>query len=745
MQKSLKVLKYLILGGLFTIPFIPLIVSSSLFFPFITGKNFYFRILIEVIFGLWAILAIYDKRYRPKMSWILGFLVAFIVSLTVSAIFGKNPYHSFWSNYERMEGLLTYFHILAYFIVLVSVFRVEKLWKWFFNISLGASAIVAVYGVLQLAGKLAIHQGSIRLDATLGNASYLAIYMVFNIFIALFYLAREKEWYAWLYVPLIILQSFVLYHTATRGAILGVLGGLLLTVAIVAFLSKQKMVKLIAFSVIVVIVLSLGGFLLAKNSSFVKNSPVLKRFASISMNETTTQSRFVIWGMAWNGFKERPILGWGPENFNLVFDKYYQPILYKQEPWFDRAHNVFFDHMISGGIFGILSYLGLFFSAFYYLLFKKRDSISVLGEEKIFSVYGAAILTGLLAAYFFNNLFVFDNLISLLFFFAILAYLHFRVTHPGGEEDDEKKEAKNPPVIKMEESYKKHALASLVLIAVIFGVYNLNVPGLLASHALLGSFEQTNAGDAQGAFGEFQKAISYDSFGSTEAREHLLSFTGKVISQKNIPISFKNKVFSYSVSEMKKQIASSPGNSRYLVFLGSLYNRAGQYDNAIAILKKAVEISPKRQMFYFELVTSYINKGELKKAVETARKAFEMETSFGDARKIYALTLIYDGKADLAEKLIKEAYGSDVLADKRFVNAYIKINRMDRVLEIWKKLIEKNPKEVQYRMSLAATYFEMGEKSNAIQELKKTIELNPQLKTKLEGYIKQIQSGAVPK
>ncbi len=743
MQKSLKVLKYLIVGGLFTIPFIPLIVSSSLFFPFITGKNFYFRILIEIIFGLWAILAIYDKRYRPKMSWILGFLMAFIVSLTVSAIFGKNPYHSFWSNYERMEGLLTYFHILAYFIVLVSVFRVEKLWKWFFNISLGVSAIIGIYGVLQLAGKLAIHQGSVRLDATLGNASYLAIYMVFNIFIALFYLAHEKEWYAWFYVPLILLQLFVLYHTATRGAILGILGGLLLMVTIVALFSREKKVKIVALSVIAVIVLSSGGFLMAKNSSFIKNSPVLKRFASISMNETTTQSRFVIWGMAWNGFKERPILGWGPENFNLVFDKYYQPILYKQEPWFDRAHNVFFDHLISGGLFGLLSYLGLFFSAFYYLLFKKKDSISVLGEKRFFTGYGAAILTGLLVAYFFNNLFVFDNLISLLFFFAILAYIHVRVTR-SGDEENEKEEAENSPVVKVEESYKKHALASLVLIATIFGVYSLNVPALLASRALLTSFEQVNTGNAEGAFAEFQKAISYNSFGSTEAREQLMGFTGKVISQKNIPESFKNKVFNYSVSQMKQQIESAPGNSRYLVFLGSLYNRVGQYDNAIKLLKRAVEISPKRQMFYFELVTSYINKGDLKKAVETAKKAFEMEPSFGSARQIYALTLIYDGKADLAEKLIKEAYGSNVFPDKRFVNAYIKINRMDRVAEIWKKLIEKNPKEIQYRMSLAATYFKIGEKSQAIKELEKVTELNPQLKTKMEGYIKEIQSGKVP-
>ena len=40
--------RYVVLGALFLIPFIPLYVANSLFFPFITGKGFAFRILVEV-------------------------------------------------------------------------------------------------------------------------------------------------------------------------------------------------------------------------------------------------------------------------------------------------------------------------------------------------------------------------------------------------------------------------------------------------------------------------------------------------------------------------------------------------------------------------------------------------------------------------------------------------------------------------------------------------------------------------
>ena len=65
--------------------------------------------------------------------------------------------------------------------------------------------------------------------------------------------------------------------------------------------------------------------------------------------------------MAIKGFIEKPILGWGQEGFNFVFNKYYDPRMYTQEPWFDRAHNTYLDWLIVGGALGLLSYLAIIF------------------------------------------------------------------------------------------------------------------------------------------------------------------------------------------------------------------------------------------------------------------------------------------------------------------------------------------------------------------------------------------------
>jgi O-antigen ligase len=415
-------LRSLILTGVFIIPFIPLYVASNMFFPFITGKNFAFRVLVEIIFALWAILALRDSDYRPKYSSIFGAFFGFLVVMGVATIFAENPYKSFWSNFERMEGYITMLHLFAYFIVLGSVLQTRKLWNALFQTSLFVSFIMVFYSFLQLAGKLTINQGGVRVDGTLGNATYLAIYLVFHIFIALIFIARRETdlILKWTYGLLVVGQLIVLYHTATRGAILGLLGGLLATALLIALFGKEtKGLRKLSIGLVAGILLLIGGFIVIKDSSFVQKSPVLQRFATISWSESQTQSRGYVWPMALKGFKEKPLFGWGQENFNYVFNKYYAPEMYNKEPWFDRTHDVFLDWLIAGGIFGLLSYLSLFGLGLY-AIWKHGDLTFV---ER-------SLITGLFLAYLFHNIFVFDNLVSYLFFTLFLAYLHFDVARP---------------------------------------------------------------------------------------------------------------------------------------------------------------------------------------------------------------------------------------------------------------------------------------------------------------------------
>ena len=105
-----KVLRFTSLGALFAALLVPLYVSGELFFPFISGKNFAFRILIEIAFAAWLVLAFRNPSYRPRKSWLMWSILFFVAALGVSVILAEDPYKSFWSNFERMEGFIGIAH-----------------------------------------------------------------------------------------------------------------------------------------------------------------------------------------------------------------------------------------------------------------------------------------------------------------------------------------------------------------------------------------------------------------------------------------------------------------------------------------------------------------------------------------------------------------------------------------------------------------------------------------------------------
>ena len=65
MEKNIKnILSWTIKIGLLVVPFIPLYIAAGLFFPFITGKAFLFRFIIEFVFVLWLVLAVRSEERR---------------------------------------------------------------------------------------------------------------------------------------------------------------------------------------------------------------------------------------------------------------------------------------------------------------------------------------------------------------------------------------------------------------------------------------------------------------------------------------------------------------------------------------------------------------------------------------------------------------------------------------------------------------------------------------------------------
>lgn len=744
-MKKTPWLKYLILLGLFILPFIPLFVSTSLFFPFITGKNFAFRIIVEIVFGLWAILALFDREYRPKMSWIFYTIMALTGVATLATIFGVNPYQSFWSNYERMDGLVTLLHLAALFTVLISVFKTESTWRKYFYTSLGANALVLIYGIWQLLGKAQIHQGGVRLDASLGNAAYLATYCLFHIFIATYFFTKSRDaWPKWLLGLSILANLFILYFTATRGAILGLIGGIVLaSVLLTVRYWHHPRVKKVALSFLVGAVVLVGLFWVFRNSSFIQNSPVLSRFASISLTEATTQSRFLVWKMAWQGFRERPILGWGPGNFSYVFSKYYDPLMWRQEPWFDRAHNLIFDWLVSAGLVGLLAYFSALAATAYYLLRKffncpsevlsapnKRNQKTNLETETTTNSIGAAIILGLLGAYVFQNLFVFDNVISYWLYFSVIAFAHsvYATSANNGESQPNSKKVG----IGQNKTLAYAQVGTIVIfVGLISSLYYINVKPIIASQNLIEAIRSHNEGEGEN-LKYYEKVFAAETFGSGEAREQLLTTTISVLSKESASMDLKNGFSKLALDEWGKQFYRFEDDARSHLYYGVFLSNVGMFDEAQKHLLRAKELSPKKQMIMFELATLYNRMEKFDLALAQLKEAFELEPGYSEARKMYALEAILVGDRELSADLVEPIKESqDYFLDDRFLQFNLQVDNQTALKDIlgkrvtfYEQRIEEEPKVGENYLNLARAQASLGDLISAKENIKKAVEVD---------------------
>ncbi|RJQ34741.1 hypothetical protein C4556_01990 [Candidatus Parcubacteria bacterium] len=732
-----KALRWVALGGVFALPFVVFIVAESLYFPFITGKNFAFRIIVEVMTGAWLALAVMNPAYRPRRSWLLAAFALFLVIIAAADLFGVNPFKSFWSNYERMDGWVTLAHLFAYFVV-ASTMLSEKLWRALLQTSLAVSAVVGLYALLQLFGIASLNPGfssTARLDATFGNPIYLAAYMLFHVFFAAFLLAgvwrrersRSLSPLVYFYIGVLILDTLILFLTSTRGAILGLLGGAILAALLYVF-SFDASLKTRRIVVGAVILVMLFGVIVrfSRETTWVESISFLQRLASISLEDSTTKARIMNWGMAWEGVKERPILGWGQENYAIVFSKYYNPNMYGQEQWFDRVHNVIFDWLVAGGLLGLAAYLSIFAIALRYLWRKGEETAAA------FTPAEKCLLTGLLVAYFFHNLFVFDNVMSYITFTTVLALIASRF----GTATNAKRLFAN--VVVPARTFPGVAFAAVVLV---WGVaWFVNANALSANRALLQSLAPHPEGILKN-LESFEKAILYNSYGTQEAREQLLQAAVQVSQIEQVDIETKRKFLETAAQQMTLQSKVSPLDPRFPFFLSFLLNSYGVYDAAATVLEQAHALSPAKQTILFEMAANAFARGDNDRGLELYKQAFELAPAYVEARILYASAAIQMGRDALADELILPIIATDRILDARITSSYISRNRYDKLISILEAHIEARPEHTQARFTLAAAYHAAGNSAKAIAVLQEAIRVDPSIEVEANALIQDIRNG----
>ncbi|MBI3589620.1 MAG: O-antigen ligase family protein [Candidatus Liptonbacteria bacterium] len=463
----LKISKFFLYASVFSV----VVVLPSTFFPFIGGKYYFFRICTElalVFLLLWwafgspsgSLQERFKKIYRQPLFVAVS---AFVLFYLLASLFAYSPASAFWSNYERGEGGFQMLHYYLFFVLLLLVFQDQKEWKKIFMLSVIAASLMILYGIpfnsslfhsfitpyseSSLPGVWAkLTDTNARFQGSLGNPAYVAPYLLFAIFYAAylwFTSPAKKKWFIWAtHSFLIIFFLLFFYFSRTRGAFLGLLVALLYFFVHLFFTSRGKAKKWFAtgltLSALLAGLLVWVSFyvspLCAKTtcSSFYAQL-ANNRLLNISPGDQTFKTRFWTWNSAWQGFKERPLLGWGPENFSTVFDRHFDPRHYvpgtNSETWFDRAHSVFFDYLTETGIFGLLSYLGIFVVFFWHIFSRRKTALADHSPEST-SLPHQSVVKGMMLAlsigYLVQGLALFDVLPIYLNLFLFLAFSSYQ-------------------------------------------------------------------------------------------------------------------------------------------------------------------------------------------------------------------------------------------------------------------------------------------------------------------------------
>ncbi len=663
MQNSIikSKLYWFYLAGFFLILALPLLNLPPLFTPPAWSKAIVFRSVLSILFFIFLIkqklgFQKIKKALNPKTKTFLPFvsLFAFLIATFISTIFSLDVSNSLWGSPERGAGFVNFFFIVLFCVFAFLIIKKES-WRKLLDFSLiigFLTCLIAVFQKFGIFSNIFVFMGNTP-SSTMGNPIILSLYILPLLFLALSFFILEnppagEKVKKYFYLFLTIFFAFsVIFINNERAAFLGVLVGLFWF--LVAYPKKIKILKISAILLPIIFLASLF-FLSAYPQIYEKWPTLLKnpvsRITTLAKGLGADPSRISVWKISAPAFLEKPFLGYGPENFYVAFNKYYDPTLpvMSEAKNFDRAHNSLIQILIDSGIFALIFYLVFFVSLFWGLQKIKRTFPVSHGLQAGFLAYFVASLASI------------DGFSNVLIFFFLSAYsLHLIWSnHAPVAPKPEQKSTKWLLRLKIP------ALWLLGLCIIIFiWQYNL-VP--------LGINEKVNITKSLGIAGGWQEASQIlekefqtkTFFSSYVNSSYISSLVDRSMQYPEETISLSEKIAEVAENNIKLQ----PYNARNwlrlgesLTILAKAQNNVELFKKAEDALNKAVELSPNDPEILARLASVIAQNPDylkLKEIYEKLAKIKPLEVSYKTSLLVvYKELKEYDKAEELSAEIIK--------------------------------------------------------------------------------------------
>ncbi|MFA5133257.1 MAG: O-antigen ligase family protein [Patescibacteria group bacterium] len=724
-SKLAKIIKVLI----FSLVFTPLVFTPFTVFPFVFGRGLAIQFIIEVTFLLYLLLAYSNKDYRPKKSILNILIILFLAVSFISSLLGAHFFNSFWSTEERFTGFFYLLHVGAFFFMVSSVFKKKEEWEKLFKAAVIAGVLACGIALISFFGfKLFSADLGKRISGTMGNTLFFASYLILDLIISLYlvFLKRGAERIFWL-VPSAIFIGCI-FLTQSRGAFLGLLGGAILGFAVYGFIGNLKKYRLPALLAITLLFTSYSFLYLYRDNRFVSGNEILSRLTNISLSTGTGETRIMAWKIALKAIQDRPFLGWGVEGYDAAFNKYYEPELLRHsyyETWFDKPHNKILEVGVDSGLLGLGLYLSIFISAVYLIIKKFKDNRVSLAVTSLF--------IGGLAAYFGQNLFVFDTPVSYLFFMLILGFLAFK--EESSAADDKK---------------ISHYIFSVVLFLSLLLASFVNGPPFWAGIKFVNLIPSSESEKIDlSVYRSVMKIFNpYEQGSRTDLAKSIVYY----LKVGNSP--YTDKEVLYGLEELKKNLQECPNSAYYRMLLGMFYSEMAQKDkNYVDLAKKeldaALKLSPRRQHIYFAYGRLYGLLGEINNLKSSFKTAIYLDPSsmlsyWEGARALYLadpedpLYRTWMIKA-VHSGFLPEEQGQFIFIFQETYNYFLEKKEYNVLSVFYERMQLIEPREAKWHAQNAVARYFMGRKQEAINETKRAIEVDEGYRAEGEAFIRAIE------
>ncbi len=713
--------------------FLPIIVLPPTFQPAEWSRTILLRIALTAIASFIFFRFFYKKDLfislpKWRVSAYLPFLVlsGFSAITALSTVFSEDIMFSVFGSPSRAGGLLS---LLSYsiFAVFLAIFINKDNWKKLFNFLFIVGALASLLGIIQyfnLFKDVFISYEGGGTPSFLGNSTFLAIYMLFLAIFSFALFTQEKEKKMKLvYLGAFLLFSLTIIITGSRATYLA----MVIAFALFFFFypKKIKTLKITAVSILlitflVVIFFNLFPQQLAKNDIL---TTISNRLSLKAIAKDLLGTRLEAWKMTVKAIEYRPILGWGPENFYIGFEKYYNPTVPGfQNLWWDRPHNVFLEIAASSGLLALIFYLAFWITLLWQLQkFKRKQGDAI----ETYLAHGLqAMFIGYLVVLFFN----FDGFATYLVSFFFVGYAFYLLS---GQDKIE--------IMPGQKSFfsKKAVTGFCILLAILF-LWFWNIKPLYINERLVYIQILANSKKCDLAMAKAENIWKNSGI--------LKSYSGLKYTEivKNCAQGQKEKEIEYTLkgyNALKSATAAQPKFTRAWLFLGTFTNvlAAKEQDSqkqkqllseALTYLEKSRALSSKRQEVLLEIEKNYLVAKNYEAMKKTAYDCIVIDQNNGMCYWYLGVGEVFLGDIANGKEHIKEAEEkfSGVFLYLQLGVAYISQKNYKDASEAYELVVKYEPNNTSYHATLAFLYKQIGKYDEARIEAIKVFKLQPENK-----------------